>query len=135
MLIENSKIIQTYDKYDIRQESWRIDENDCRPILMVQAYNKNGKHIGDRDLADYICNFLGISPEPISEERTTCRIGFSRKEQKWYGWSCRAIYGFDVGFEVRPGSFINNESLPVGFVAKDLDDCKKLAIAFAEFFY
>ena len=24
-------------------------------------------------------------------------IGFSEKEQKWYGWSHRAFYGFKVG--------------------------------------
>jgi hypothetical protein len=28
------------------------------------------------------------------------RIGFSEREQKWYGWSHRAIFGFGVGSEV-----------------------------------
>lgn len=35
--------------------------------------------------------------------RTAC-IGFSETEQKWYGWSHRAIYGFGVGSEVKKGN-------------------------------
>lgn len=30
-------------------------------------------------------------------------MGFSSKEQKWYGWSHRAIYGFGIGSEVKKG--------------------------------
>lgn len=30
-------------------------------------------------------------------------IGFSEKEQKWYGWSHRAFYGFTIGSEVKFG--------------------------------
>lgn len=30
-------------------------------------------------------------------------IGFSEKEQKWYGWSHRGFYGFGIGSEVKRG--------------------------------
>lgn len=30
-------------------------------------------------------------------------IGFSEKEQKWYGWSHRAFYGFTIGSKVKFG--------------------------------
>lgn len=30
-------------------------------------------------------------------------IGFNEEEQKWYGWSHRAIYGFGIGSKVEPG--------------------------------
>ncbi len=33
----------------------------------------------------------------------TCCIGFNEKEQKWYGWSHRAIYGFGIGSIVKKG--------------------------------
>lgn len=33
----------------------------------------------------------------------TCCIGFNEKEQKWYGWSHRAIYGFGIGSVVKKG--------------------------------
>ena len=67
---------------------------------------------------------------------TSIGIGFSEKEQKWYGWSHRAIYGFGIGDEVKEGdccaSAAPGKALPVGFKAKTLNDAKKMAEAFAE---
>jgi hypothetical protein len=37
-------------------------------------------------------------------EPKTCCIGFNPTEQKWYGWSHRAIFGFTIGSEVEKGS-------------------------------
>lgn len=34
---------------------------------------------------------------------SVARIGFSEIEQKWYGWSHRAIYGFGIGSQVSKG--------------------------------
>jgi hypothetical protein len=36
-------------------------------------------------------------------EPSTACIGFNPVEQKWYGWSHRAIYGFGVGSECKKG--------------------------------
>ena len=33
----------------------------------------------------------------------TCSIGWSEKDQKWYGWSHRAIFGFTIGSKVKKG--------------------------------
>jgi hypothetical protein len=33
----------------------------------------------------------------------TTNIGFNPEEQKWYGWSHRAIYGFTIGSTVKQG--------------------------------
>lgn len=49
---------------------------------------------------------LGVSEQIQSgygEPSTAC-IGFNPTEQKWYGWSHRAIYGFGVGSECKKGS-------------------------------
>ncbi len=76
---------------------------------------------------------------------TIKHIGFAPKEQKWYGWSHRAIYGFKVGDTVKKGDTIapsepddpyphsrpELETLPVGFTAKTLDDARRMAAAFA----
>ena len=35
--------------------------------------------------------------------KTTC-LGFNEEEQKWYGWSHRAMFGFGVGSECKKGS-------------------------------
>jgi len=56
-------------------------------------------------------------------------VGFSEKEQKWYGWSHRAIFGFGIGdksVECYPGE------TKKGKKCETLDDCKQAAIKFAE---
>lgn len=74
-------------------------------------------------------------------------IGFSEKEQKWYGWSHRAIFGFGIGFVVTEGSCCAESGwdedylaahpeedfrCEVGFEVKNMEDAKKCAIAFAD---
>lgn len=79
-------------------------------------------------------NKHGIVPEKISPSSKINQIGFSEKEQAWYGWSHRAIYGFKVGAKAGPGKIgyetLKQENGPLE--AKTLDDCKKMAIAFAK---
>jgi hypothetical protein len=58
-------------------------------------------------------------------------IGFSEKEQKWYGWSHRAIYGFKVGDGCKAGD-CHAATIKVGRTCKTLDDCKEFAKAFAD---
>lgn len=38
------------------------------------------------------------------EEAGTVQIGWCESEQKWYGWSHRAYYGFGIGSQVTKGS-------------------------------
>lgn len=52
---------------------------------------------------------------------TAC-IGFCEDEQKWYGWSHRAIYGFGVGSEVKRGD--------CAYVATDKDDFLQQMVGF-----
>ena len=79
-------------------------------------------------------NKHGIVPEKISPSSKVNQIGFSEKEQAWYGWSHRAIYGFKIGVKSGPGKVgyetLKQENGPLE--AKTLDDCKKMAIAFAK---
>lgn len=39
---------------------------------------------------------------------TISNIGFSEKEQKWYGWSHRAFFGFGIGSKVKKGDIAYN---------------------------
>lgn len=79
-------------------------------------------------------NKHGIVPQKIDSTYKVDSIGFSEKEQKWYGWSHRAIYGFGIGTKSKPGNvgyeLLKKENGPLE--AKTLDDCKKMAIAFAK---
>ena len=61
-------------------------------------------------------------------------LGFSEKEQKWYGWSHRAIHGFKVGDVCKDSQCGVGEGYTFkdGDKLKTLDDCKQRAIDFAK---
>ena len=115
-------------------------------VIIKSAYTPSGDYIGDSRRAYHLIVKRGIKPEKANPAHSVCSIGFCEREQKWYGWSHRAIWGFGVGSEVKKGDCCANSgyteeylaehleddlSLPVGFVAKDLTDALKMAIAFA----
>ena len=52
------------------------------------------KYLMDRGISEQI--------QTIHGGRVAC-IGFNPEEQKWYGWSHRAIFGFGVGAECKKG--------------------------------
>lgn len=76
----------------------------------------------------------GIEPQKIDSSHNVDSIGWSEKEQKWYGWSHRAIYGFKIGDKSSQGKVgyqtLKDKGWPTE--AKTKEDCKKMAIAFAE---
>ncbi len=83
--------------------------------------------------------------QKIDPKNKVCCIGYKPAEQKWYGWSHRAIYGFKIGDTVKEGDCIASSGwtdeylkthddpyvLPMGFTAKNESDTKRMAIAFA----
>lgn len=52
------------------------------------------KHLSDREIT----------------EQLTHGVGFSPKNNKWYGWSHRAIYGFEIGSTCKKGDCHYNGS-------------------------
>ncbi len=134
--------------YELRDEYWEHDPKEIPFLMKRVAYNPQGEYIGTSKDAYYLVVKKGIAPIKISDyEHAPCQIGFCEKEQKWYGWSHRAIYGFGIGDKVKKGDccassgYIDeyikehpekDKSLPIGFIAKTLDDAKTMAIAFAE---
>jgi len=133
-------------------------EEDCGVpggMEMKSAFTPEGYYIGNSKDAYRLIVKRGIKPEPMKPDRPeanggwgrTCSIGFCERDQKWFGWSHRAIYGFGIGAKVKEGDCAASSgwtdewlaeypeddlSLPVGFVAESLADCKRMAIAFAE---
>ena len=118
--------IKKKEGYELRKEE--ID--DGHGTTLVSAYNPNGSYIGDAKTAKFLVDKKGIAPikQPGAD---VCSIGFCEKEQKWYGWSHRAIYGFKVGDKVSKGD-ITAHYLPVGFQATTLEAARKMAEAFAK---
>lgn len=55
------------------------------------------------DLKHYIRMGINqIQKNPITNGKTAC-LGFNQEENKWYGWSHRAIYGFTIGSKTEKG--------------------------------
>ena len=117
-----------------------------QPVTIRSAYTKTGEYIGEESKAAFLCDDKSIVPE-CRPGHQACSIGFCQADQKWYGWSHRAIYGFGIGDEVAEGDCAASSgwtdeylaeypdadlSLPVGFTAKTLEDAKRMAIAFAD---
>jgi len=70
-------------------------------VWMTVAYNHDGDYIGNSKTAHFLCVKKGILPEKAHKKDRVCSIGFCKKEQKWYGWSHRAIFGFKVGDKIQ----------------------------------
>lgn len=125
-----------------------INEHRGEHVIVKSAYTPSGDYIGNKKMAHLLCTKMGIKPEKISPSNNkVCSIGFCEAKQKWFGWSHRAICGFGVGDTVREGDCTASSgwtdeyleehpeqdgSLPIGFKAKDLDDARRMAVAFAE---
>ncbi len=124
-----------------------INQNKGVTLVIKSAYTPTGDYIGDKKRAHFLCSKKGIKPEKRTTTSKVCSIGWCQSERRWYGWSHRAICGFGVGDTVKKGDCTNSSgyteeylkahpeddgSLPVGFTAHDFNDCKKMAIAFAE---
>jgi len=139
--------------YEVRTESVVWGDED--PVTMKNAYTvPEGYYIGCSVWAHRLIVRRGIKPEPREPgcpeanygRGRTCSIGFCEEEQKWYGWSHRAMYGFGIGDAVAEGDIcatsgwtdeflakhpVCDLSVPVGFEAKTLDDARLMAIAYA----
>jgi len=134
--------------YEIRTELIDAEtEDNSPPFETKMAYTPDGKYIGRPKWAYRLCKKRGIKPEYRTSTSNVCSIGFCENEQKWYGWSHRAIYGFGIGDVVKEGDCTASSgwteeyltdhpeadiSLPIGFEAKSLEDAKLMACAFAD---
>jgi hypothetical protein len=119
--------------FEVRTERVMLGKRSKRPedtVTVQSAYTPDGAYIGDPRMARLLIVKRGIKPELRTPESRVCSIGFCEREQKWYGWSHRAIYGFGIGDTFDEGDCGAGE-LGVGFTAKTLDDAKRMACAFA----
>ena len=132
--------------YEVRTEKHMVGDDE-QEVVIKSAFTPSGDYLGDPRMARLLIVKKGIKPEKASPSHNVCSIGFCQAEQKWYGWSHRAIFGFGIGDRVKEGDCTASSgwieeylkehpeadlSLPIGFEAKDLKDAKRMAIAFAD---
>ena len=132
--------------YEVRTELIDGSDSGGDDFEMKSAYTPSGDYIGTSVWAYRLCKKRSIKPKKAKASHNVCSIGFCEKEQKWYGWSHRAICGFGVGDVVKEGDCCassgwtdeyleqhpeEDKSLPVGFRAETSMDAWRMAVAFA----
>lgn len=133
--------------YDVDEDVYTKEGLDKMTDWDIYISSYDGGYIGTKKEYDYLTKEKGlVLIQKIHEQHNTCAIGYCPKENKWYGWSHRAIYGFGIGDEVHEGDLTATSglieeyriqhpeldmSLPIGYRAKNLLGAKRMAIAFA----
>lgn len=98
------KVVNYKAGYQVRTEIIDGKQFGGEDFEMKSAYSVlDGGYIGNQKDAHRICKKRGIKPERSNPSHNVCSIGFNEAEQKWYGWSHRAMYGFGVGSKVEKG--------------------------------
>jgi len=125
--------------YILRDEKWLShfeDKPKGHSLLMKRmAYNLKDEWIGNSKEAYLLVVKRGIIPEKSKKSHCVCSIGFCNKEQKWYGWSHRALFGFGLGDKIFEEEYGNDHTLfskHGRITIKNMNDAKKASIAFAE---
>ena len=72
-------------------------------LVMTSGFNAHGHYIGSEKTTRHLVEERGISPEVAKPSDRVCSVGFCMAEQKWYGWSHRAIFGFGLGSTIKRG--------------------------------
>lgn len=63
----------------------------------------------------------GIKPEKININYSLETIGFSESQQRWYGWSPKAICGFGRGSKIQKGSIAYIPFTPEELIEEYID--------------
>jgi len=94
------------DKVDKLRELFKIDHE-------LKNYKKDNINLGlcwvNKSDGSYLCSNEDVSIlffDFLLDYKINTfnyKMGFSEENQKWYGWSHRAIYGFGIGSKVKPG--------------------------------
>lgn len=105
-------------------------------LPMVNCYSRDtGHYIGDAKMARFLCKKRGLRKvSKASPRHCVCSIGFNKQEQKWYGWSHRAICGFGIGDRIFEERFGNDQTPFIKHgkkTIKTIADAKLAAKSFA----
>lgn len=135
--IIEQNIVEKHDFFEVIEElvQWGKRPEDASYMLSIR--NRRGDYVGEstpqfkKVLLD-----LGIEPELRDEDCCVCSIGWSEKQQKYYGWSHRAMVGFGVGDKVFEEDFGDDKTAFNDHgreTIQNRSDARRAAAAFAEY--
>lgn len=123
----------------VKSETWWLpgswSPDDGTPMTAVYALD--GSYVGDLEFAKYLSD-QGIAPERATPELSVASVGFCAAQQKWAGWSHRALCMFGLGDKLFDENFAPFPS-DVPFVQHgsttitDLAQARTAAVNFANY--
>lgn len=81
-------------------------------VTIEAAYTQAGLYIGSKHAAEVLTAAGCTEQVQPKDGGATCTVGYNPTEQKWYGWSHRAMFGFGIGSKVKAGDCAFNPSSP-----------------------
>ena len=136
---ENVVGYYTFCSADIDSNTFMGYEFDPDPKIsilnMKWAENALGNYVGDWNTGSHL-NSQDIKAELSSNTHTVCSIGYCAKENKWAGWSHRALCKFGLGDRVFEEDYGNDSTLYTQHgsqVITNMDQAKQAAINFADY--
>lgn len=122
------------------REVWNTDgyPENCPDATLTVYRNEAGDMVCTEDESGLIKFFTkhGIGPVKSKSGHSVCSIGFSEKEQKWYGWSHRAMCGFGSGDKIFEQKFSTEDTLFTKHGAVTIENmaqARAAAVAFANY--
>ncbi len=96
-----------------------------------------GHWIGDADTALCLCKKKGLRQiQKAHDQDCVASIGYNPYQQKWYGWSHRAVFCFGIGDKLFEEGF-GDENTPYNqhgsVTIETLEQAKQAAINFADY--
>lgn len=87
-----------YAQYGFLYRREIVDNQAGGTVELKNCYSLDtGQWIGNSKVANFLCRKKGLRQlQKTNPRHSVCSIGFSEDEQKWYGWSHRAICGFGI---------------------------------------
>lgn len=97
----SERLVAEHKFYDVWEEKWRYGPPDdiIEQTMSNVPRSKEGHYMGSIGIAQQL-EEREIYPELIDDEHSVCSIGWCEKDQKYYGWSHRAIFGFGIGDKI-----------------------------------
>lgn len=125
-------------KYGYYMKKEELSYPGQKPFTMDTCMTIEGNYyIGPENFAKMLTQKRELTKlQPSSKDSNVVSIGFNEKEQKWYGWSHRAMFGFGIGdkiFKERYGDDKTHFSKHGDKIIKTLGDAKKAAKNFARY--
>lgn len=104
-------------------------------LVMLSVYSKiDGAYVGSPDMATYLA-CQGIAPQSNGGS-PVASIGFIAKEQRWAGWSHRAMCSFGIGDRLFEADYGTEDTLFTEHgpsVIETLEQAKTAASNFAHY--